>query len=603
MSSSFMCPNCGIKVSSLEENGCPGCGHKQSDSSNDTESNVSELKSALADNPLTRNLLGNKMSEISYAIDFFREHVDDRVDEYLKNPKEYLYESERKCLSVIKDAPNEESKNVLYSYLSTVYVQMGRFDAALESGMNGVKCEEAFFRNQSFDSIFYGFAELNLNEDFKTWLDTARESNHPSLTYHEIQYFVNTGDLKAALAKCDEYAAGNPGGGSETRARIYQELGYLDEAEAIYRKAASRRSTTPFYANSANSFAFSILMPQNRFVEAEAVLVQALATKDVRERVNAYSNLAMVAYNLREYIAAKRYAEIGVASHDRAIASESRLTLCRIEYQKLSEAVRTSVQDWDELLALVLKNLQLADFDDAAEFFKYLIASTERSSQKENISEIIENQYQLFKRNIEWEHSHAVRREIERTRVEKLSELLLLTQENDEIETLFLSALDYLRDQDNHNLLTYLQRPTVSVAFKKRCLAITDLDFLSEWAQLESEPTILLELAKCKRKEILKSVAENPTSPDEALKMILEEEDLDLNFAICTREHLATEIIKFLITDSYDAVRKEIAQRPDLSAKDYERLATDASLLVRDAIKENSAVSPEIKALAALGSL
>ena len=58
-----------------------------------------------------------------------------------------------------------------------------------------------------------------------------------------------------------------------------------------------------------------------------------------------------------------------------------------------------------------------------------------------------------------------------------------------------------------------------------------------------------------------------------------------------------------LAKSTFDAVRKLIAMRDDLSQETYTALATDDAMLVRDAIRENQACSAEIRALAALGSL
>jgi hypothetical protein len=311
----------------------------------------------------------------------------------------------------------------------------------------------------------------------------------------------------------------------------------------------------------------------------------------------------MVAYHLKEYEAAKRYAEVGATSHDQAIASESLLTLCRIEYQRLIESESATESDWDNLLALVKKNLEISDFDDAAEFFKFLIASTEKSSKKAEIVSILESQYEIFTSNIEWKYDLKVRMEIEKVRVDKLSEIFMQEKRYPELEELFISALDYLKNQDNPTLVAYLEIPFATIGFREKCLAITDFDFLIEWAQIETHPEILRGIAANKKEAILLKVAANPATSDETLKVIMNENDLDLDFAISIRESLSVDLVKVLITSSFDAVRREIAQRSDLEYKEFELLATDSSLLVRDAIKDNPACPTEIKALAALGSL
>jgi hypothetical protein len=60
---------------------------------------------------------------------------------------------------------------------------------------------------------------------------------------------------------------------------------------------------------------------------------------------------------------------------------------------------------------------------------------------------------------------------------------------------------------------------------------------------------------------------------------------------------------EMLAKSTFEAVRKLIAMRTDLNQEIYTLLATDSAMLVRDAIRENQACTPEIRALAALGSL
>jgi hypothetical protein len=132
---------------------------------------------------------------------------------------------------------------------------------------------------------------------------------------------------------------------------------------------------------------------------------------------------------------------------------------------------------------------------------------------------------------------------------------------------------------------------------------ISDEVFLENWAGFEENPEILLTLSENKTEDILISLASNPATTDEILKIIASEEDVDLDFAISTREKLSPEMIELLMNSNFESVRREIARRPDLDDSSYNKLATDVAALVRDAIRQNPACSQEIKALAALGSL
>jgi hypothetical protein len=598
-----MCPNCGIKVSAAEESGCPGCGHIQSDSTSKTDVKSSNSEPGISSNSLKKNPFKEDRTDLAWAIEFLSVHVDQRKEDFENNPRETIAETEAKCLEVIRDAPNDESRYILNSYLSFLYIQMGRHKFALDAGLIGVKSREPFFMHQSFNSIFYAFTELKLNEEFKEWIEKARQTNFPDLAYHEINYFVNIGSLEEALAKCDEYSAKNPEWGYKTRASIYEDFGRFGEAEALYRKVTSRRATTPFYANSANSLAFAVLMPQGRFTEAEEVLLQALCSNDIREKINAYSNLAMASFHLKEYNAAKRYANVGASSHDFAIASESRLTLTKIESQQLLEDEMTTENKWDELVEIILGNLENTHFDDAAELFSSLVFACERSNRRSEIAQIIESQYEALSKNIEWKHNPKIAQQIEITRIDILSEIHLREKRFSELENAYIGAFEYLTNHRNHGLIEYLKNNNATLDFRKKCLAIENQNFIIDWAEFETDADILLKLTSHKYEPILLALAKNPATPDSALSIIIEENDLDLDFAVSTRVSLSKDTIQLLLSSNFETVRREIATRSDLEDSIYEKLATDSALLVRDAIRENPACSPELKALAALGSL
>lgn len=598
-----MCPNCGIKVSWTEESGCPGCGHIQSDYPNGSKENESNLDTNKFSNSPKKNPLNLANDEMQWIKDFLGTHVDNRRSDFERKPRETMLEVEAQCLAGLRLAPNEESRLILSSYLSFLYIQMGRHKQALEFGKIGVECEEEFFQYQAFNSIFYSLAELNFNDEYKEWLEKARKTNFPDLAYHSMNYYVNIGSLEDALRSCDEYSALNPDWGFKARAAIYESFKQYDDAEALYRKVTSRKATTPFYANSVNSLAFSVLMPQKRYIEAEEVLLQALCSTDMREKINAYSNLAMVAFHLKEYEAAKRYANVGADSHDFAIASESRLTLVKIENQRLAESDDVPIEQWDELVKQVQENLGNTHFDDADDLFTLLITSGRRSNFNQKIVEVIEHQYKNLKSNIEWDYNPKITSNIEVARIEALSEIYLQKGNYEKLGEIFSSGIEYLQNHYSAELIAYLETPHATREFRKKCLTIVDLEFLTQWAKIEKDPEIILALSENKHEPILMALAQNPSTEDSVLSIIARENDLDLDFAISTRENLSMDMIALLISSNFETVRREIASRSDLAYSDYERLATDEAMLVRDAIRENPACSAELKALAALGSL
>jgi hypothetical protein len=134
-------------------------------------------------------------------------------------------------------------------------------------------------------------------------------------------------------------------------------------------------------------------------------------------------------------------------------------------------------------------------------------------------------------------------------------------------------------------------------------LKTTNKEFLAEWAQFEEQSEILYGLAKNQDEPILVALAENPASTDVICELISKKNDIDLDFALCGRANLSKHMSTIFAKSTFDAVRKLIAMRDDLSQETYTALATDDAMLVRDAIRENQACSAEIRALAALGSL
>jgi len=604
MSSSYICPNCGIKVSNAEEAGCPGCGHIHTEPNEVGSNNLRSLNLTTSEIGQRKNPFGNQgEDELGWVRNFLSENIDGRDDEYQANPKKYLLENEAKCLKVIDQSPNAESRNILCSYLSWVSAELGRYPTALDYGLEGISCKQAFFRNQAFSSVLAALVGLNRLDEFESWAGKARDANFPELAQHEMNYFIKKGMMREALEKCDEYYSDGVGWDIFYRADILKTFGRLEESEALYHKLASRKITDLVFASASNSLAYSILMPQKRFIEAEDVLMRTISTPILREKINAYSNLAMVAYHLKEYKAAMRFATVGLTSHLVAIASESRLTICKIENQKLRENPDSAESEWDDFFDLVLTNIQITDFDDAADFFEYLIGSCERSARRKDLLQIVDEQYEALRANPDWNYKKEIRAKIEALRVDKFSEIYLLEKRYPEIEDLFTHSIEYLKSHRSSALTEYLKIPFAGVEFRRKCLAISDAVFLEDWAGFEENSEILLELSENKIEDILISLAGNPAATDEILMIIASEEDVDLDFAISTREKLSPEMIKLLMNSNFETVRREIARRPDLDDSSYNKLATDGAALVRDAIRQNPACSQEIKALAALGSL
>ena len=388
-----------------------------------------------------------------------------------------------------------------------------------------------------------------------------------------------------------------------SRAMILISAKRLEEAESLFVKVIASGRKEANYPNSINSLVYSVLIPQGRYVEAERYLARAICTENERERVNAYSNLAMVALHFKEYDAAKRYASVAANYRDRPIASESRLTICRIESKRLLDKESATVAEWKDLFEEIHRCIQISDLDDVDDFFELLVEVAARTEQADRLVEIIEAEYEGLKASIDWKRSPEKRERVELVRIVALSRYHLDKTNYRELDSLFMKAIDDFPDRNFMSLIDYLRTPFAGIDLRRVALKSTNVDFATLWSSFESNPEILFSLAKFKEKSVFLALAHNPASPDEVCELIAKQQDLDLDFALSTRSELSSALRETLVKSKFDSVRKEMAKRSGLSEEMYRTLATDSALLVRNAIRENQDCSVEIRALAALGSL
>jgi hypothetical protein len=598
---SFICTNCGIKVSAEEGEACPGCGQNQGGSANVTDDYSIKTPGAFG-----------KGKSVYSKEDFADEWVEDHfrkcesIFDYKKTPAEQLSElSEVKdlTLAALSQAPDSESKHRLSAYLSELYRLTEDFKESFTFGVQGVESSGQFFRHQSFNAILQSLVTLERFSEYEEWAKKARNDGAPVVDFYDMNYFKKVGKIQEALAACDSYFHGDASALQYNRGFIYLEANLLADAEQAFNKIIAQGVKNPHYAAAVNSLAFSVLMPQGRYVEAEDVLHRAICTQDPREKINCYSNLALVAFHFKEYAAAKRYASVGAESPDNAIASESRLTLCMIENQRLEESNDSTEAQWKALLTGIEASLAETDFDDAAKFLELFLNAGERANLGKALIENFESQYLALKSHEMWSKNDPVRVSIELMRVNKLSELYLAEKNYLALDELFIESLHIFTDKVVSGLLDYLRTPFAAIELRRAALKIVNYEFLAEWARFEEVAEILIGLSKHQIEMVLLPLAENPATPDAVCELISTQNDIDLDFALGTRVNLSEKMIGILSKSSFDSVRKEIAQRSDLSDDIYRTLAIDGALLVRDAIRENPACSPEIKALAALGSL
>lgn len=503
----------------------------------------------------------------------------------------------------IRIAPDKESLSRLHSYLSEIYRQAEQYVDSFEAGKVGIESSETFFNHQSHNSILDSLFNLDRYQDFQTWVERALADKFPDANYYKIRYLTNLGKFDEALELCDSHYSSEPYFLNANRADILVKAKRFDEAEQFLNKLVAAGPRSEHTANWINTLAFSILMPQKRYQEAERILISAICTTNEREKINAFSNLAMLAYNMDEFPAAKRFASQATNHPDNPIASESRLTLCRIEYRTLKENEKATADDWKKLFQQVKAALEITDFDDAPSFLAILIESAEKSDQTDQIVSIVNQEFAKLRTQSKWRLNPEAANVLQRLRIDILSKHYLDESNFMALDELFTEALTENSDQGFTGLLDYLKTPFAAIDLRRLCLKITDKNFLADWAAFEKIEEILYGLAKNSEEPILIALAENTASPEMVCEVIAKKNDLDLDVALAGRQNLTDRMKALLAKSNFEPARKLIAGRSDLSDEVYTLLATDSALLVRDAIRENEACTPEIRALAALGSL
>ena len=601
MTDIYMCTNCGIKVASGEGSECPGCGHLSSTTA--PMSQDLKLNSGPASLSFTSTIskLGSDYPWVENHLAECRAMYNGTETDEEQN--RILLEIASKTRAILINAPNSESEYRMSSFLSDVYRISKRFKDAYHFGVKGVESQSQHFRNQSHNSILDSLKNLELDVNVETWLQRAHEDGFPEANYYSMNHSEKTGKYEEAIQYCEAYYSPDFDAMNYHKANILLRANRRDESELILVKMLAGGPKNEYFAASINTLAYSILTPQGRLAEAERFLVTAICTPIERERVNAFSNLAMVALLLKEFAAAKRYASIGAKSNDPAIASESLLTLSLIEFQRLQALESTIEEDWEALIKTIIHNMQNLDFDDAAKFLQLLIDSAVMIKTATQVADLVEAQFSSLMHHDDWEKNQEVREHLQLLRAEILSKHYLETRKYLELDSLFIEVIEQFKDNNFASLLAYLRTPFAAIELRRTALKIQNMAFLSEWATFEESSEILFGLAKVQQEIVLLPLAENPASPSAVLELILSQHDLDLDYALSNRSKLTESMIKSLSQSPFDSVRKQIAQRSDCAEHIYNGLATDRSVLVRDAIKENPVCSSEIAALAALGSL
>ncbi len=600
MNSSFLCENCGIKVSGAEGTECPGCGHANSQDQAPNENYASTESSPKFNNGSFARRSPNELYVVNYLLEAEAKFDEDKPRIF---QREVLNEVIENTVEKIKLAPDDEAKFRLSAYLSEIYRQNESYHDSVEAGKIGINSSEQFFIFQSHNSILDSLFNLGRFQDFEAWLENALKDNFLEANYYKIKFLASLEKHDEALELCDSHYVGDSYLRNANRADILVKAKRFEEAEQTLYKLIANGPRDEHTANWINTLAFSILIPQKRYLEAERVLISAICTKNEREKINAFSNLAMLALKMDEPAAAKRFATIATNHPDNPIASESRLTLCQIEHAKLLETSDASTQEWEKLFASSKDGLERADFADVPDFLQILRDSAFKLHKEHQLSELVKSQVELLKKDAKWGQNVSVRERIRALQVEILSKEFFEAKDYQALDQMFTEILLDAPLKGFDALLEYLKMPFASIDLRLQALKIGDVEFLTAWATFESMEEILLGLTSKTEEPILIALAENEMSPEKVCELIAAKEDLDLDVALAGRSNLTDRMKSLLARSEFEPARKLIAMRNDLTEEIFKILATDSAMLVRDAIRENNSCPAELRALAALGSL
>ena len=178
VTSTFMCENCGIKITGVEGTPCPGCGHGPSNSSQPAANfDSGSDKSSSISSESIESVLNKNLFDKEWSAEHFREC------EGLFDPDQLQIEQKdilEKVITLTKEklktAPNKESEYRLYSYMSIIFRMSDNYKEAYEAGLIGNESNEKFFVEQSQYSILDALFNLGKFDEFEVWIDRASQS-------------------------------------------------------------------------------------------------------------------------------------------------------------------------------------------------------------------------------------------------------------------------------------------------------------------------------------------------------------------------------------------------------------------------------------------
>ena len=594
----YKCSQCGIKVSVEEGLPCPGCGASVS----------TETVTPSAGSSISERLGKSQKIEKSWI-----QKVFDQCDEWFKElgetedlvnsdfddvtPKVIAY-----ALQKAEEAEDPEDRISLYSYSGRFSMLLKKYDEAIAYARIGLESSQDFYRNQSYETLFRSYTALREFESVAELEQDAIRNKFPEVMYYQIDRAQRERDFTRAIALIDDYYSNYPAGKLYAQCRVYIEMGDIQKADAGYRKLITSASKDTLAGAAINSYCFSLLIPQKRYVEARELLVKATTISTPRETANAWSNLGIVATAEGKYAEARDHFAKAISSDDIEIQTEARFFLCLMDLQDFSDQSLASTDPrWRSLLDEIELVIRSGDSDDIFLASQLLVKTASYLNQLSTYAAQIEASMSKLEKDplakVEGSDENLNRQKFvtlvasmyrDLGNFEKLEEILQREGLNENPEIIRL-------------LLDHLRSGSCSSELKNFSMSVNSPAFKSVWAEFETDPIILAKLSIAAGSELAMALVGNIATPTHALAAISIILDINVLFKICSHPNVDQEILHSLSRSEFDAVRRGVASSEKTNDQTLQELALDSSVAVREAIKNNPSASDEIKTLAALG--
>jgi len=595
----YMCEKCGIKVTQEVNGACPGCGNVIGAEATPSLTALSADKA----NSFSTNQK-SWLDAVFAEADALMAKINAELKDYPNLSSELTRQVREFCLNKLPEAPTETERMNLNAYCGHISHLVGEYDIAIPFALEGLKTPTTFYKNQSYNTLFRSYTALRQFESAQALEEGALRDGFPDAAYYQMRRALRDRDFPRAIELVAQAYPHDAIARLYTTGQIEADSGDLKKAEMTFLKVISLAGKGDYAGPAINSYCFSVLIPQERYDDAEIQLRRAIEISNPRETANAWSNLGAVFVKRGKRQEALDCFAKAITCKDIEVQNEARYFTCLIQVEEKIESPNSAESDdWNPLLKEIALGAHIGDCTDTAEFLELMDrAYTHLGKRKLIVDQVAEHLSQLRKdslADIEGSKEWTAKQRILALLLRMYLELGQTTQFEDAALPAFSQATPQLLETFH----SYLRLGGASATFRNSALRIESPGFATEWAGYETDPQTLLKLATGANQSTAAALLENPATPDSALVLLADIEDLNTQFSITKHPNVNAEILKKLSNSSFSPVRRGVAASPLTPDEVLRALAIDENPAVREAVLLNPASSSESKALATLSNL